>query len=203
MCFGDGGAQKQADQQRRDEVARQNRIKSGMSSIADAFSGFNDSFFAKRAKDYVDYATPGLEKQAGDARDNLIYALSRTGNLDSSAAIDRNADLTEETNAKRIAVANQGLDGANQLRSQVENMRGNVVAELNATGDSSAAGQAALRNAANLNQPQGFTPLGDLFSSFAQTIGNIGSNAGNGYGGFAGGGRSLFSPSAGSQRVVG
>lgn len=203
MCFGgDGGAGNIARQQRADEVARQNRIKSGMSSIDTAFSNFNDGFYSKRAKDYVDYATPSLERQASEARDNLIFALSRSGNLDSSAAIKRNADLTEEANAARIGVANTGIDEANRLRSQVENTRGNVVAELNATGDSSAASAAALRNVQNLHQPAGFSPLGNLFASFAQTIGGIGSNAGNGYGGFSGSGSNLFRSGGGSQRVV-
>ena len=204
MCFSsNNSASKIAAQQRADEVARQGRITSGMGSIDSAFSGFNDDYYAKRAKDYVDFATPTLNKQARATHDDLIYALSRTGNLDSSAAIKKNADLTDETNAQRIGIANTGLDQANQLRSSVENTRGNVVAQLNATGDSSAAAAAALRDTSNLNQPQGYSPLGNLFSSFASTLGSIGSNASNGYSGFAGGGKSLFGTGSGSQRVVG
>lgn len=204
MCFPSSSDSKIAKAQRADEVARQSRITSGMGDIASAFSGFNDAYYAKRAKDYVDFATPTLEKQSKEAHDNLIYALARTGNLDSSAAIKKNADLEEETNAQRIGIANTGLDQANTARSNVENLRGNVVAELNATGDSSAAAQSALRTAQNLNQPQGYSPLGNLFASFAQSIGSIGANANNGYSGFFGGGRPLFGTSAGgSQRVVG
>lgn len=205
MCFGGGKAQKRiAEASRADEVARQQRIRQGMASIAQAFGGFNDDFYAKRAKDYEAYALPDLERQAKKQRENLIFALSRTGNLDSSAAIDRSAELTEEENAARLMVANTGLDQANQLRSQVENTRSGVVAELNATGDSAAASNAAMRNVQNLNQPVGFSPLGNVFASFAQGVGQIGSNAGNGYSGFAGQGRQLFSPGGrGSQRVVG
>lgn len=202
MCFGGGGAGKIAKQQRNDEVERQARIKAGMGDIDRAFAGFGDAFYKKRADDYSAYATPQLERQAKSARENLIYALSRTGNLDSSAAIKRNAELTDEENQARIGVANTGLDQANQLRSQVENTRGNVVAELNATGDSSAASAAALRNVQNLNQPAGYSPLGNLFASFAQTLSGIGSNAGNSFGGFSGGGGGLFKTSSGSQRVV-
>lgn len=204
MCFSAGsGAGKIATAQRADEVARQNRIRAGMGSIDQAFSGFNDDFFAKRAHDYGLYAMPQVERQAQEQRDNLIYALSRTGNLDSSAAIKRSGDLTRAEDEARIGVANEGLNQANNLRSQVENTRGNVVAELNATGDNSAASAAALRDVQNLNQPAGFSPLGNLFASFANTLGTIGSNANNGYGGFAGGGRTLFSGGgSGSQRVV-
>lgn len=204
MCFGGGGgAEKIAKQQRADEVARQERIKAGMSSIDSAFSGFGDDFYNKRAADYTAYATPDLERQAKAAHEKLIYALSRTGNLDSSAAIKSNADLNDEENAQRINVANAGIDQANQLRRNVENTRGNVVAELNATGDSSAAAAAAMRNVQNLNQPAGFSPLGSLFASFAQGVSQIGANAGNGYGGFSGAGSSLFNSPKGSSRVVG
>lgn len=203
MCFGDGGAGKQAAQQRSDEQARQARITSGMSSIDRAFGGFNDAFYKQRANNYVDYAMPQLERQATSTRDSLIYALSRAGNLDSSAAIKRNADLTEEANQQRIGIANTGLDQANTLRGQVENTRSGVVSQLNATGDSSAASDAALRSAQGLYQPAGYSPLGNVFASFAQTLAGIGSNAGNGYGGFAGGGGGGLFGGKSSQRVVG
>jgi hypothetical protein len=78
---------------------------------------------------------PEVDRQADQQRKDLIYALARTGNLDSSAAIDKAAELRQEGNKQRIAVANEGLNQANALRGQVENTRGNVVAELNATGD--------------------------------------------------------------------
>lgn len=204
MCFApSSGAGKIAKSQRADEVARQGRITSGMANIDAAFANFNDGFYNKRKQDYINYATPDLERQTKSARENLIYALSRTGNLDSSAAIKRDGELTDEANSARIGIANTGLDQANQLRGQVENTRGNVVAELNATGDSSAAAQSALRNVQNLNQPAGFSPLGNLFASFAQSAAAIGSNANNGYGGFSGRGSSLFTPGGSSQRVVG
>jgi len=206
MCFfGDGGASKIAKQQRNDEVARQSRIRSGMSSIDQVFGGFNDAFFKKRADDYSAYALPQVNQQQDQQRKQLIYALARTGNLDSSAAIDKNAELVEEGNRQRIGVANEGLNLANQLRNQVEASRGNVVAELNATGNDTAASNAAMRAIQSLNQPAGFSPLGNLFLNFADSVARIGSRAGNGYSGFAGGGggAGLFSPGGGSMRVVG
>lgn len=205
MCFGGGGSSQIANQQRSDEVARQDRIRSGMGSIANAFSGFDQKFYDKRAADYSAYAMPEVNRQAGLEHKDLIYALSRTGNLDSSAAIDKNADLNAEENKQRIGVANAGLDSANQLRSQVENTRGNVVSELNATGDNSASAASALRQVQGLNQPAGFSPIGNLFASFANSVANIGSRAGNGYSGFTGAGAmspALFGGGSGSQQVV-
>lgn len=206
MCLGGGGGDVEdiAKAQRKDEVERQKRIKAGMAQIAQTFGAFNESFYGKRASDYQTYAMPEVERQAEHQRKNLIYALARTGNLDSSAAIDKNAELAEEANKQRVGVANEGLNQSNALRSQVEQTRGNVVAELNATGDSAASSASALRAIQNLSQPAGFSPLQNLFVNFANSVGNIGARAGNGYAGFmGGGGGSLFAPSGNSSRVVG
>ena len=204
MCISlaGSGAKKQAQQQRADEDARKARISAGMGSIAQTFGKFDEKFYGDRTKDYIDYATPQFERQLRDTRDNLIFALSRTGNLKSSAGQKKNADLNYEADTARTGIANDGLNKANELRNQVENSRGNVVAELNATGDSSAAAQAAIRNAVNLSTPVGYSPLGNLFASFAQSAAGIGSNAGNGFSGFAGGGAQSFSPAKGSSTVV-
>jgi hypothetical protein len=206
MCFGGGGAADDiAQEQRRDEEARQRRIRQGMTQIAATFGKFNDDFYKKRYDDYMGYALPDIDRQQAQQRRDLIYALARTGNLDSSAATDKSAELTEEGNKQLLNASNEGLNQENALRSQVEQTRGNVVAELNATGDNQAASQSAMRAVQNLNQPAGFSPLGNLFLNFAQSIAQIGSRAANGYSGFMGGGSgaSLFGPGGGSQRVVG
>jgi len=204
MCFGDGGAGKLAKQQRADEDARQRRINSGMQSIDNTFSKFDDAFYGKRSQDYIDYALPGVEQQASNAARALIYALGRRGNLDSSASIRKNTELTREMDEARIGVANQGLDLANRTRSDVEGIRSGLVAQLNATGNDQAAAAAAVRQAENLNMPQGFSPLGSLFTDFVSGLSRIGSNDRNNYAGFfGGGGSSLFRNSKGSQRLVG
>lgn len=205
MCFSTGGsANKIAKQQRADEVARQQRINSGMSKIDGAFAGFNDDFYNARKRAYLDYALPGVERQAADARRGLIFALSRNGNLDSSAAIFKDRELTREADQARLDVGNVALDQANRTRADVENVRSGLVAQLNATGNDQAAAAAALRQAQNLNMPQGFSPLGQLFANFAAGLSRIGSNEGNGYGGFFGGASSGYPMSStGSQRVVG
>lgn len=205
MCFGGGGgAEEIANQQRDDEINRQNRIKAGMASIDNVFSGFNDAFYKKRSDAYMGYAMPEINHQAGEQANNLIYALSRTGNLDSSAAVTKRAELAHDADVQRINAANEALNQQNALRSQVENTRSNLVSELNATGDNSAASASAMRQVQNLNQPTGFSPLGTMFLNFADSVARIGSRAGNAFSGFAGGGApSLFSPSSGSMSVVG
>lgn len=206
MCFdslfGGNSAKKMAQQQRADEDARQARINSGMSSIDSTFSGFNDDFYNGRRQAYLDYAMPEVQRQAASARRALVYALANNGNLNSSGALRKDQDLTADTDRASLDVGNAALDAANQTRSNVENIRSGIVSQLNATGDDQAAGQAALRQAQAINMPQGFSPLGQLFSDFLGGVSQIGSNAGNGYSGFLGG-KPLFGSSRGSARVVG
>lgn len=207
MCFSTG-AGKQARQARADEEARKARIAAGMANIDQTFGKFTPEFYDSRRANYIGYAMPQLERQLTQNRDELVYALSRTGNLDSSAAIRKNADLNYEGDVARIGVENEGQNKANALRSQVENARSNVVSQLNATGDNQAAADAAVRSAVNLETPVGYSPLGNLFASFAQSVANIGSNAANGFRGFAGGGSGggggaiIFNPSN-RDRIVG
>src|SRR6478736_3044441 len=46
--------------------------------------GFGDDFFNDRREAYMNYATPQLEDQYGDAQKQLTFALARGGLLDSS-----------------------------------------------------------------------------------------------------------------------
>ena len=204
MCFtfGSGSAGKLAKQQRADEEARQARIRSGMGQIDAAFSRFDDPFFDSRRQAYVDYATPGVKRQADDARRQLIYALSRNSNLDSSAANRKNADLNRDTNEALVGIVNQGQDYANRSRTDVENARSAIVSQLNATGDSSASSAAALRQAQALTMPQGFSPLGQLFANFMAGVSQIASNSNNGYRGFFGPRPSYAGAGGDAMRVV-
>lgn len=276
MCFGGGGGDsKIAKQQRADEVARQNRIKAGMASIAGIFDGkaaginpataydpsqtyyledgsaynpasggggfdgmlrmfagrmagvapgmdpnelirqgklftgvkrtggFNDDYYAGRREAYEDYALPQLDRQYGNAKRDLIFALDRSGLLRSSAGAGKNAELSDEFDQSRLDVANKGFDVENQARANVENIRSSLVSQLNATGDDQAAAAAAIRNADTLNRPEGFSPLGQVFLNFSDTLSRIGSNARNDYSGIAGGKPLLFSSGGGSARTVG
>lgn len=208
MCFGGGAAKvakQQAAQQRTDEQARQDRITQGMAKINGVFddpnSGFNDAFYAKQGQAYTDYATPQLDHQYDQQKKSLVYALSRGGLLDSSAGQDQNAELSRDYDQNRLGIANQAKSIEQQARGNVETARGNLVNQLNATGNDELASTEAMRQAKTLNMPQGFSPLGNLFSDISGAVANIGSNAGNNYGGFTGG-TGLFNTNRGSMRVV-
>ena len=121
MCFGgDGGAGDIARAQRQDEIDRQNRIKAGMSRIDQIFKGFDDAYYKKQGDAYSAYATPQLDRSYRDAKDNMIYALDRSGILSSSAAIKKNADLTNEFDQNRLDIANKAQTVANDARAPME-----------------------------------------------------------------------------------
>jgi hypothetical protein len=206
MCFPkDKTASRMAAQQRSDELARQSRIQSGMSEIDRIFSGqFNPEFYGKQRQAYLDFATPQLDRQYGDTKDQLVYALSRSGLLDSSAGQTENANLSRAYDRNRLEIAGKAMDTENAARASAENARSNLVTTLNATGDDAATAAAALRQSQNLSMPQGYSPLVGLFGDLSSSIARIGSNAANDYSGLARSIGSLFKTGGrGSQTVVG
>lgn len=181
-----------------DEMIRNGQLFTGVENTG---GGFNQAYYDKIRQGYVDYAMPQLQNSFSRAKDSMVYALDRSGLLGSSASIDKNAELSREYDQNSIDIQNKGFDIANNARRNVEDARSAIVSQLNATGDNQAAANAAMRQAQAANQPQGYSPLGQLFVNFTNTLAGIGSNARNDYAGFSGRGGGLFSNS-GSSRVV-
>jgi hypothetical protein len=177
MCTGGGGGDGGAGQARADEAARQARIKEGSANIDKSFGGFNDAFFGGRAKAYTDYANPQLADQYARTQQNLTYNLARQGLTASSEAARNAGELQRQYNDNRALIAAQGLDAANQARSQVEQNRSELLAQLNATSDPAAASASAVNRAGVLAQQQSFSPLGQLFANTTGLLGNA-ANAG-------------------------
>jgi len=107
--------------------------------------------------------------------------------------------------AGRLAISNTAQSTANQARTDVETARSNLITQLNATGDSSAAASGAIRQAQTLNQPQAMSSLGQVFSDFSSGLSAVGSNSRNGYSGIYSQYATTpsVSGSSGSSRVVG
>lgn len=184
------GSDNAAAQARADENARQARINSGMATINQDFAGFNDPFYAGISKAYTNYAEPQVDQQYKNAHDNLTFGLARGGLLKSSVANQKFADLDQDYNNQRLGVADQAKTQANQQRAQVENSRSNLVNQLQATADPSAAASAAVGQAKILNTANAFSPIGTLFQNATAGLANAAGGPYNGYNGILGG--SLF-----------
>lgn len=148
---------------RADEEARQKRIREGTDSINQTFTQFDDDYFAKLRDSYVGYARPQLDEQMGDARKQLTFALARSGNLDSSTRGEQSADLQKTYDLNLQDIADKGREYETTARNNVEQARGDLVSQLQLTGDNTGAANAALSRATALASPPAYSPIGQLF----------------------------------------
>lgn len=128
--------------------------------------GFNDAFYNERRQAFLDYATPQLDEQYGEANKQLTYSLARSGLLDSSVRADKSAELQKKYDLNRQQIADQALSYETEARTNVEKARSDLVTMLNATGDAEGAASSALARSQALSAPQAFSPLTQLFADF-------------------------------------
>lgn len=192
---------------RADEQYRQEQIRAGTADINSKFDGqFNDDFFANRRKAFTDYATPQLEEQKSDAEKQLTFALARNGTLDSSVRGQKAGELQKRYDLLGQQIGDQALASETDARNAVEDSRANLIATLNATGDATQVGQAALARSAALSKPAAYSPLTNLFSDFTAGLGTQAAlERANYYSGGQTGARystGLFTPNSGAVKVT-
>lgn len=173
MCFFDSGGSNEAAMARRDEEARQARIREGTTRVNTTFdSQFTPEFFNGLRTRYLDYAVPQLQNQYGDASNELKFAMARGGITDSSISAQKGGRLDElnALRAREIADAAQGH--STRARTNVEDARTNLITTLNATGDADQAASSAINRASTLSQPAEYNPLSSLFADFTATLGS-------------------------------
>lgn len=168
MCGG-GGDDGSAEARAREEQ-RQARIRQGMGAINSQFAQFDDGFFNKRRDAYVAYATPQLEEQRDDALMRLTAALSRSGALQSSTALNKNAKLARDYSLQRQGIVDKGMDLATNARNDLENARSSLVTDLYATADPTAAAHGAAARAKIASQTPGYSPIGQLFENITSGL---------------------------------
>lgn len=171
MCGGGGGGG-YAEQARADELARQERIRGGMTRIDNSFKGFDDAFYKSRQDAYLNYANPQLQDQYKQQQNSLAYNLARSGLTASSEAARNAGELQRQYNLGRSTIAGEAQNQSNQARQQVEQNRAELVNQLNATGDAQQAANASLTRANMLTQQPGFSPLGQIFQNTTGLLGN-------------------------------
>jgi hypothetical protein len=166
MCFSSGGAADDyAKEQRAAEQARQARIAFGKRQIDDQFSKFDEPFYNKQSQAYLDYAAPQIDRQYNDANRGLVFALARQGIGQSTEGNRRFGNLLQDQQLAQQGMVDKSRDVATGARKSVEDTRSNLIADLYATADPAAAAKGALSRAQYLMQPQGFSPVGQLFSN--------------------------------------
>lgn len=176
MCFGGGSKapiDNSADMAREEERKRQERIGQSIGAIDSSFAGFNPDFYNKYQDDYTGYYYPQLDDQYGDARKRLTLQLAKTGNLTSSAGINKLGDLQEYYNTQRTGVTNQAVEAANKLRSDVDMRKSQLYSDARAAADPGSATNAAISAAEALRPGTPTSPLANTFADFFNNVGNM------------------------------
>ena len=171
MCIGgsvgDGGA---AAERRRQEEARQGRIREGDAAIDKQFAGFDDNFYDARRKAYSDYANPQVTDQYEDAFKDLTLALADSNLLNSSAAARRRADLEKKRQELIRTVGQKGNEYANQARSSIESAKSDLRSQnMNIANPTLVAANAQSR-AQQLNEVPVFDPMINLFAGVTEGL---------------------------------
>lgn len=133
--------------------------------------GFDDQFFDEQRQAYLDFAMPQLEDQRAGASRELVYSLARSGQLEGSARAAQQSELSKLYDTEAQNVASKALDYENKSRTGVEDARADLISTLNATGDATGASNSALARSATLSQPEAYSPLADLFTSYTSALG--------------------------------
>lgn len=175
MSKKDNGSADAAAQARADEVARQGNIREGTNSINSTFdSQFTDDFYKGLQQKSLDYYLPQVDQQYKDAQKQLTFSLARGGNMDSSTRAEQQGKLQQLYDTNKQSIADQSASYANTAKNNVESARADLISALNSTGDASGAASSAINRATVLSQPAPFSPITDMFATFA---GNLGTQA--------------------------
>jgi hypothetical protein len=166
-------AKREARRARREEDARQVRIAEGMTSIAGVFDGMQPVLDDRRAA-MEGFYLPQLDKQFGTAKDDLTFALARSGQLTSSTAGKRQGDLSEAFALQRAGIEGDIAGDIANTRNSMNQQRQSLEAALRASGDATAASNAALNTALTFRQDSPtLNPIGNVFLGAGQGIGAI------------------------------
>jgi len=118
------------------------------------------------------YYLPQLDQQYQDAKDQLTFALARAGLVNSTAAGEKQADLSRKMGLASGDIMSRIASDIASTRSRMNQQRATIESGLRASGDASAAANQALQAAVTFRQDQPtLSPLGDLFYGIADTVG--------------------------------
>lgn len=202
MCFGGSKPPKDnsAELARREETARQAKIKAGQGEIDSRFaSAFDPGYYDKYQADYTNAYVPDLESQYAKARKQLTLNLARTGNLTSSAGAEKFSDLLGVFGKQKGMIADRAMTAANDLRGRVDATKSDLYNFNSSALDPSAVATRAQASLAGLQGAPTYSPLGSVFADFLQNANTGLALESKGYPGFKTG---LFTPQSSAKLVA-
>jgi len=156
--------ERRAQEARNEATARQARIDGAVSSVDNAFAGFNDDYFNKFVADYTGFYAPQIGSQYDDAVKKKTYDLAEKGTLDSTTAAKAYGKLAETRAAAEAKTAADARNAANNFRAGVIENKNNLrsMAQSGAQiGDPSLV-------ASGIQRPT-YSALGDVFAGMVSS----------------------------------
>jgi hypothetical protein len=187
---GDNGASEQ-------EAQTQQQLTQGTNEVNQQFAQFTPSFYQQAAQAYTNYATPQVLQQYQQTGNTLTGNLARNGILNSSATSQLRGSLGNELNTNLSNVANTAQDQANQLQSNVQSQKNQLLQQVEAGASPSEIATQAQSATAGLRAPTPLPAVGNMFSDWSNTyLANMEANTYNpntgnlfqllgGYGGYS------------------
>lgn len=164
-----GGSSNAGNELEQQQNRRQQAITSGMGNISKVFSGFNPGFYRGVYDNTVSSLMPQATRQYNQTRKGLGYSLGGKGLIGSSFAREASTDLEAQRNVAEQSIVGQGNEAVRDVQRQVQANKIDVTNQLVTSQDPNLAAQQAIGAAASIHAPSPIAPLGNLFSTFANT----------------------------------
>ena len=178
-----------ANENKAREDTRAIRLKEGSDRINSQFDSIGSDFYDNAKAGVVTTGMSDLTDQWNKARENLMYALARSGMLSSTEANRGATEIQDKFNQGAAKIDLQGRDAANALKNNVETERAGAISQLYATENPDLAANNAMSKAALITQQKpDYNPLGDIFSGVVNAFDSY--QAAKNRGGAIGGGAS-------------
>ena len=163
------------------QQGQQNKaINTSIGQIQNAFSGFTPNFYNNYAQSYVNSQMPSLQQQYNNNSQQLGFKYANQGLGKSTQQQQGFGALQDANNSAKTQIAQQGQQAVQQLQQQVAGQEGNLIGMAETANQPGQLGVNAQAQAASLQAPSTFAPIGNMFSQFAsQYLGSQQQNLGN------------------------
>jgi hypothetical protein len=150
------------------EEERAALINQGVGRINTAFEGYNPAFYSGVRDNTIATLLPQLMRQYQQQQQALGTGVAERGLLQSSVARNARTSLDRQLGLNQLAVANQGIQAANEVQQQVSNQKSNLINQLQASANPSLAAQRAVESASAISLPSMLAPLGNMFQDWSR-----------------------------------
>lgn len=168
MFGGDGGAGREAQRARNEELARQGRVAQASSQTRQKFRDvFSDDYYAQELAKFQNAYAPDVKRQHANALEQLQAALMRSGLFESSVAARKSGEAAEALQGAKNEVTARGLAAQANRKLDVAGAENTVIGQLVNTADAQAAFENASSAIRTNTSPTPTPMLGQVFTDLS------------------------------------